>query len=232
MKNLIVTGSTRGIGLQIANYFIESGVHVIGCSRGPGVITSDKYEHHQVDLTDEKHVRSWARTIKLAHKSVDAVVCNVGLAKSKLLMPMVSSELLNSFIQTNFVAAYLTCREIGKIMVQQRYGRIINISSIMTGMHVAGTSAYSSTKAAVEEMTKVLAVEVAQTGVTCNAIACSTMLSESVRDLGEEWMSKMLAAQTMKRPLEVAELCSVIRYLGGRESSAVTGQVINLCMVV
>lgn len=231
MKNLIVTGSSRGIGLKIAEFFIEQGVTVIGCSRGPGVIESTLYEHHLVDLTDEKQVRSWARTLKQSHESIDALVCNVGLVKSALLMPMISDQVLQSFIQTNFVASFLTCKEISKIMVQQRYGRIINISSIMTSLHASGTAAYASTKAAVEEMTKVLAVELAPTGVTCNAIACSTVMTDTVKDLGEEWLTKMLAMQTMKRALEVSELCSTIRFLGSRESSAVTGQVINLCMV-
>ena len=139
---------------------------------------------------------------------------------------------MGDYIKTNFLSSFYICREVSKLMMSQEYGRIVNLSSIMTGIHAAGSSAYSSTKSAVEEMTKVMAEELAPTGVTCNVVAPSTVMTDTVRDLGEDWLKEMWKMQSMKRPLQIEELCNVIKFLTAPESSAVTGQVINLCKVV
>jgi 3-oxoacyl-[acyl-carrier protein] reductase len=113
-------------------------------------------------------------------------------------------------------------------MTLQRYGRIINISSIMTRLHEPGTSVYASCKAAVEEITKVLAREALPLGITCNSIALSTAETESSLSFGEEWMKKILEKQTLKRLITVEEICSVISFFESDTSSCITGQV--LCM--
>ena len=228
---MIITGTRRGIGKGIAEYYIEQGYNVIGCSRGKGTITADNYQHEKVDLIDEKQVRKFVRTVKKQYEKIDILVCNVGLVGSVLHMSLTSSESLHSFINTNFVANYLICREVSKTMVSNRSGRIITLSSIMTSIHSPGTSAYSSTKKALEEMTKVLAEELAPQNITCNSVALSVMMTETVKDLGDEWLERMFEMQSIKRPLGINELCHTISFLASPNASAVTGQVINLCKV-
>lgn len=101
----------------------------------------------------------------------------------------------------------------------------------MTSIHSPGTSAYSSTKKALEEMTKVLAEELAPQNITCNSVALSVMMTETVKDLGDEWLERMFEMQSIKRPLKINELCHTISFLASPDASAVTGQVINLCKV-
>ena len=228
---MIITGTRRGIGKGIAEHYIDQGYNVIGCSRGRGTISAENYQHEQVDLIDDKQVRNFVRTIKKQYKKIDILVCNVGLVASVLHMSLTSTESLNDFINSNFVANYLICREVSKVMVSNRSGRIITLSSIMTSIHAPGTSAYSSTKKALEEMTKVLAEELAPQAITCNSVALSVMMTETVKDLGQEWLERMYEMQSIKRPLLISELCHTISFLASPNASAVTGQVINLCKV-
>ena len=228
---MIITGTRRGIGKGIAEFYIEQGNNVIGCSRGEGTIKAVNYQHERVDLIDEKQVRKFVRTVKKQYEKIDILVCNVGLVGSVLHMSLTSAESLSAFINTNFVANYLICREVSKTMVSNRSGRIITLSSIMTSIHSPGTSAYSSTKKALEEMTKVLAEELAPQNITCNSVALSVMMTETVKDLGDEWLERMFEMQSIKRPLGINELCHTISFLASPDASAVTGQVINLCKV-
>ena len=196
---MIVTGTRRGIGHGIAKYFAGPDYQVIGCSRGEGPSDLPNYQHYQVDLTEEKEVRKFVRTVKKEYKRIDNLVCNVGLVKPSKYVSLTSGDEMGDYIKTNFLSSFYICREVSKLMMSQEYGRIVNLSSIMTGIHAAGSSAYSSTKSAVEEMTKVMAEELAPTGVTCNVVAPSTVMTDTVRDLGEDWLKEMWKMQSMKR---------------------------------
>jgi 3-oxoacyl-[acyl-carrier protein] reductase len=116
-------------------------------------------------------------------------------------------------------------------MLLQSSGRIITLSSILVDLHEPGTSAYSATKAAVVEMTKVLARELSSHSITCNVVAPSLMVSESSTDMGEEWRTRMLEKQTFKRTVSIEELCHVIEFFASPLSSAITGQVISTALV-
>lgn len=227
----MITGTSRGIGRELARQFVEKGYRVVGCSRSVSALEVDGYTHYQVDLTDENQVREWVKKVKRECGSIDVLVCNNGLVASALLMSMTSGQVLDSFIHSNFSATYFICREVSKTMLMQKQGRIITIASTMLGLHEPGTSAYSATKAAVVEMTKVLAREVAEHGITCNVVAPSLVVTESTKDMGEDWKKRMLELQTLKRPLEVHELVHVIDFLASPKSAFITGQVIGTCMV-
>lgn len=228
---MVVTGSSRGIGRGIATFFLEQGYTVIGCSRSESTIVSSAYHHFQVDLTNETEVLKFVREIRTRFKKVDVLICNVGLIKSALFMGITSGELLNSFIQTNFVSAFYICREISKLMLLKKTGRIINIASTMTALHEPGTSAYSSTKTALIEMTKVMARELASQGITCNILSPSMVDTESHSGMGEDWEEKMLSIQTLQRKVSIEELCNVISFYISPLSSCITGQVIQTCLV-
>lgn len=225
-----ITGTSRGVGRSMAEYFCESGARVVGCSRGESSFSHAQYKHFQADLTDEAHVRTWVREIKKEFGRIDGLICNVGLVQSALFLSVTPTPLFQQFLQTNITTTFLVCREVSKVMMTQRYGRIVNITSIMTSLHEPGTSIYSATKSAVTEMTKVLAKELAPTGVTCNVVAPSLMETETSSAMGKEWKDRMLALQTLPRPLSIPDLCHSISFFLSPESRSVTGQVLNLCL--
>lgn len=227
---LVVTGTSRGIGKGIAEFFLAKGFKVAGCSRGSSTIDHPNYLHSEVDVTDELQVQKWARKVRTELKKIDILVCNVGLVKSALFMSMTPGSLLDSFLKTNLAATFYVCREFSKIMLTANYGRIITISSILTELHEPGTSAYSMTKSGVIELTKVMARELAP-NITCNTVSPSVVQTEAVADLGEDWKERALNLQTIKRIVSTEEVCNVISFFASPESGAITGQVVNMCLV-
>jgi 3-oxoacyl-[acyl-carrier protein] reductase len=228
---MAVTGTSKGIGQGIAEYFAGRGYQVAGCSRGPSTLDIENYQHTQVDVGDEKQVRSWVRAIKKVYQHIDVLVCNAGFMPGGLLMTMTSSDVLDVILRTNVNGTYYMCREVAKLMMFQKYGRIITVSSIMASVHAEGTSAYSASKSAVVEMTKVLAKELAATGITCNVIAPSLVLTEAAQALGKDVIARVLEKQTIKRDLTISEICNAIAFFMAPESGCITGQVLYMGLV-
>jgi 3-oxoacyl-[acyl-carrier protein] reductase len=228
---LAVSGTSRGLGKGIAAHFAERGWAVCGCSRSEAALGLANYSHTVVDATDEAQVRRWVRGIKQQHGRIDAVVCNVGLVKSSLLLPALPTELFQQFFDSSLKATFLVCREVAKVMMLQRAGRIVTIGSTMTVVHEPGTAAYSANKAGIVELTKVMARELAPQGITCNVVSPSMVVTEASEAMGEDWRKRILDLQTIKRPVAVAEVCNVIDFFLAPESGCITGQVLHTCMV-
>lgn len=228
---IVITGTTRGIGYLIANYYLEKGFLVVGCSRGNGVINHQNYKHYQVDVTSENEVMMWARMVKKDFKQVDILVCNVGLVKLGAVTGSTTLESFKSFLDSILISTFLVCREYSKIMMLQKYGRIINIGSIMSEIHAPGTCAYASAKSGLINFTKILAREVASYGITCNIVSPSMVRTDSNSIFGSKWESQMLEMQTIKRPISVNELCHLIDFFSSPMSSSVTGQILHTCYV-
>jgi 3-oxoacyl-[acyl-carrier protein] reductase len=228
---IAVSGTSRGLGRGIAAHFANRGWQVCGCSRSEADLGLASYTHTVVDATDEAQVRRWVRGIKQQHGRIDAVVCNIGLVKSALLLAALPTELFQQFFDTSLKATFLVCREVAKVMMLQRAGRIITVGSTMTVVHEPGTAAYSANKAGIVELTKVMARELAPQGITCNVVSPSLVMTEASQAMGEDWRKRILDLQTIKRPVAIAEVCGVIEFFLAPESGCITGQVLHTCMV-
>lgn len=228
---MVITGTRTGIGRGMAEYFVKKGYLVAGCSRGAATLEMEGYQHAQVDVCDEKQVRQWIRSLQNTYRRIDVLVCNAGLAPAALLLTMTPGEVLEPLLRTNVSGTYYVCREVAKVMMLQRFGRIITVSSMAVGLHEEGTSAYSASKSAVVEMTKILAKELAPLGITCNAIAPSMVMTEVVEALGEVVAARALEKLTIKRTLTMEEICNVIAFFAAPESACITGQVIYMGLV-
>lgn len=228
---MVITGTSRGIGRGMAEFFVNKGYCVIGCSRGPSDLNIDGYHHSQVDVGDEKQVREWVRSIKKDYNRIDVLVCNAGLIKSALLMSVTPGDVLQTFLRTHVAGTFYVCREVSKVMVSRKYGRIITVSSLGVPLHLEGTAAYSATKSAIVEMTKILAKELAPAGVTCNVLGPALIMTESAQALGDDWFARLLEKQTLKRTVKIEEICNVISFFASEDSGAITGQVINMGLV-
>lgn len=231
LKVMVITGTSEGIGRGIAKHFASRGFAVAGCSRGPSDIKLDTYFHSQVDVGDENQVRHWIRSIYSKFKVIDVLVCNAGLVRSSLLMSVTSSKILEDFVRVHINGTFFTCREASKVMIQQKHGRIINISSLSVPMHLEGTSAYTATKGGIIEMTKVLAKELSPMGITCNVLGPGLTMTNTAKNFGEKWAENLLSQQTIKRIVTIKEICNVISFFAAPNSSCITGQVINMCYV-
>lgn len=230
---VVITGSSKGIGRGLAEFFLQKDYAVVGCSRGPSTLEAPLYEHAAVDVGDEKQVREWIHSVKATHERIDVLICNAGVVRSALLLTVTPGDVVEAFLRTNIAGVYYVLREVSKVMILRGYGRIITISSILTSLHEEGTSAYAASKSAVTEMTKVAARELAPRGITCNVIAPAMVMTGPAQALAAngDWQQRMLEKQTIKRPLTIAEICHVAEFLAAPESECITGQVISLGLV-
>jgi len=228
---MVITGTSKGLGNGIARHFLANGYRVAGCSRGAATIEHDNYFHSAVDVSSEELVRSWIRAVKNRYKRIDVLVCNAGHAPANLLMSMTSGAVLTDLLQVNIAGSYYVCREVSKVMVLQRSGRIITTSSMAVGLHEEGTSAYSASKSAIVEMTKIMAKELAPAGITCNVIAPSMLMTDAVAVLGSDIIERALSKLTIKRTVTMEEVCNVVEFFSAAQSGCITGQVIHMGLV-
>lgn len=229
---MVITGTSKGIGRGLAEYFINQGYLVVGCSRSSATFAGEGYDHYQLDLRDPTQVRTWIRTVKRKYTRIDILVCNAGVAPADLLLTMTTDEVLDAVLQANVRGTFLLCREVSKVMMLQQSGRIITVSSMAVGLHQEGTSAYSASKSAIVEMTKIIAKELAPMGVTCNVLAPSMVMSDAVEVLGDVIIQGALDKLTIKRTVSIEEVANVISFFSAPASSCITGQVIHMGLVV
>lgn len=228
---MLITGSSKGIGRDLAEHFINHGYFVVGCSRGATTIKHEKYKHYQVDVGDSMQVKSCVRSIKREYDRIDVLLCNAASASANLLLTMTSDEVLEDVLAVNVRGTFAFCREVAKLMLLQKTGSIITVSSMAVGLHEEGTSAYAASKSAIVEMTKILAKELALKGITCNVIAPSVYMTEALDALGESITQRALNKLTIPRPLTIQEIAHVISFLIAPESRCITGQVIHMGLV-
>lgn len=228
---VVITGTSRGLGLQLVELFIAAGHLVFGCSRGEAVLEDELYRHTRLDVGDAAQVRSWIRSVKKEAGGIDLLVCNAGNVDSVLPLTMTSTDVVESYLRTNVAGTFYVCREAGKVMALQRSGRIVAISSIMTRLHEPGTSAYSASKSAIEEMVRILARELAEANITCNIVAPGLISTKASESFGAEWHKRMLKLQTIMKPITAVEIFHAISYFASPYATAVTGQTLYMGLV-
>lgn len=235
MKNykvLVITGTSRGIGKEIAQYYLgKKDFFVFGCSRGDSFINHENYIHCALDVSNYEQVRKWIKGIKNKTGTIDYLICSAGLVKSTLLLPALPISIADELVDTMFKGTYYVCKEVSKIMIMNKFGRIVNISSFATLLHDPGTSIYSSSKKAIEEFTKVLANELSSSNITCNLLSPSLIPTECVKDFGDKWEAEVLAKLTSKKCSTYKEICNVLDFYFHPLSSCITGQNIFMGIV-
>lgn len=224
---MLITGTSRGIGLGLAEYYLKQGDKVCGCSRAPATLRHPHYLHFELDVADEKAVVAMVRAVIQQHGRIDGLLNNAGIAAMNhaLLSPSATAQ---AIFATNFQGTFLFSREVAKTMVQRLGGRIVNFTTIATPLRLEGESLYAASKAAVESFTQVLARELGPTGVTVNAIGPTPVPTDLVRNVPKEKMNSLLARQAIQRFATIDDVANVIDFLLAPRSAFITGQIIYL----
>ena len=156
---IIITGTRKGIGRYLAEQYLQEGDIVYGCSRRICDIEHPNYHHTRLDVSDEAEVVSFVRNVYKNHKHIDVLINNAGCASMNhfLLTPYDTAK---KVFNTNFFGTFLMCREVAKYMVKNKSGRIVNYSTVAVALNLHGELVYSASKAAIEQLTRVLADEI------------------------------------------------------------------------
>ena len=236
-QTALVTGASRGLGYAIARRLGAQGATVHLVARGQagveeaaakiaaefGATTGAKTFAHAADIADGDAVAALFEKIG----EIDVLVNNAGITRDGLLMRM-KDEDFDEVIRVNLRSVFLCTRAAVKIMMKKRYGRIVNLTSIV-GVHgQAGQTNYAASKAGIIGFTKATAKEVATRGITCNAIAPGFIESDMTSVLNEAQKTGILASIPQGRMGQPEEIADLTAYLVSRESAYITGQVLSI----
>lgn len=235
-KIAIVTGGSRGIGRAICLAFAERGATVIACARNKSALIelsaeakkrelSGVIEPTELDVSDASAIDPMVEAVVEKHSRIDILVNNAGITRDGLLMVM-DDDQFDEVLTTNLRAVFWLCRAVSRLMVRQRYGRIVNIGSISGIMGNAGQANYSASKAGLIGLTKSLAKEFGKRKITCNVVApgfISTDMTDGLPDQVKEGAKKLIP---LARFGEVEEVAEVVAFLAGDSAGYITGQVL------
>lgn len=234
----LVTGGSRGIGRGIVKALAAEGAKVAFVYRG-SKDAAEKLEQeitqaggtakaYQVDVTDNAACQACVDQVIKEWSRLDILVNNAGIIKDQLFVTM-EPDTWNAVVSTNLGGTFHFCRAVATQMaMRQRYGRIINLSSIAADYVNAGQCNYAASKGAINSFTRALAAELAKRNVTVNAVApgfIETDMSEAIRNKAGDIIKKMIPMRRIGQPEDIAK---VVVFLASADSSYMTGQVITV----
>ncbi len=227
MKTIVITGTRKGIGNSLAEHYLAEGWQVAGCSRGESSIAHANYRHFALDVADESAITKMARALKSEFGSVNALLNNAGIASMNhaLLTP---GETVSRILNTNVLGTFLFCREMAKLMRRAKAGRIVNFTTVAHPLDLEGESIYAASKAAVESLTRILAREFAELGITVNAIGPTPIDTDLIRGVPSEKMDALIQRQAIRRKGTVSDVINAVDFYLRPESDFITGQVLYL----
>ncbi|OMH32655.1 3-oxoacyl-ACP reductase FabG [Motiliproteus sp. MSK22-1] len=235
-KVALVTGATRGIGKAIAEELGRQGVVVVGTAtseKGAATITQSLAEAGikgagvVLDVASQESVDEVLKSIQNDFGVVTIVVNNAGITRDNLLMRMKDDE-WDSVLNTNLSSIYRVAKGCLRGMTKARWGRIINVSSVVASMGNAGQSNYAAAKAGIEGFSRALAREVGSRNITVNSVAPGFIDTDMTSGLADEHKDKLRAQIPMNRLGDPKEVAAVVGFLASDAGAYVTGDTIHV----
>ena len=228
---LVVTGARAGLGRHLAEHYLSLGWTVVGCSRQPSDLQAEHYRHFICDVSQAAEVTQMFLAIRREFGRVDALINNAGIMMPGLVATQPMSE-VREIIGVNLVGAFACTQEAIRLMARRRAGRIVFVSSIAVPLANTGLGAYAASKAAIEELARVTAHEVAPLGVMANAVGPSIITDSGMAAaMSPDVVAGTVAASGTGKGVSLDDVTSVIDFLLSPASQAVTGQIIYVGVV-
>ncbi len=232
----LVTGGSRGIGRAICLALAERGATVVACARSEGALgelaaESRKREHpgvidpRKLDVTDRAAIDPFVEAVGEKYDRIDILVNNAGITRDGLFLSM-DDDQIDDVLTTNLRSVFWLTRAVSRLMVRQRYGRIINIGSVSGVMGNAGQANYAASKAGLIGLTKTLGKELGRRKITCNVVAPGFITTDMTASLPDELKASVKNMVPLRRFGEAEEVAEAVAFLAGDAAAYITGQVL------
>ena len=231
-----VTGASQGIGRTCALRLAKDGASVAVAARNQeklhelvGEISSagGKAASFALDVADEEQIKSAVKSAVAQFGKIDILVNNAGITRDQLVMRMKRSD-WDAVVQTNLTSAYLCIQQVIPSMLKQRWGRIINVSSVFGQMGQAGQANYAASKAGLIGLTMAIAREVGSRNITCNAVAPGFIETAMTAGLSEEFKQNAVKQIPLGRVGTPEDVASAVAFLASDQASYITGHVLSV----
>lgn len=226
-KVMLITGTRKGIGRFLVEYYVKKKFLVEGCSRKKPEWELPNYTHHIVDVTNERQVKAMFSSIRKRHGRLDIAINNAGVASMNHVL-LTPETMASKIMDINLKGTFLISRESAKLMKNHGFGRIVNFSTIAVPMRLDGEAIYAASKSAVETFTKIIARELAEFGITCNVIGPTPIETDLIRSVPQEKINTIVNNLAVKRLGGFEDVANVIDFFIRPESDYITGQVLYL----
>jgi len=236
-QTVIVTGGTRGIGKAIAESFLKAGARVTvtytsneaaaAKFRKDNSQFAENVDIQKLDVTKYEEVEKVFKYIDTKYGGFEVLVNNAGIRKDSVLAMMKESD-WHDVLNANLTGIFYMCKFAVKSLMRKRYGRIINISSVMERYAFEGQANYAASKAGLSALTKSLSKEVATRGITVNCVSPGFIATELIQDLPDKLREAYLARIPVKRFGSAEEVAACVLFLASREASYVTGSTLEV----
>jgi len=232
----LVTGASQGIGRACAVKLAASGASVAVAARSQEKLTDlvkeiegsgGKAFAFSVDVTDEEQVKSTFKSSIAQLGKIDILVNNAGITRDQLLMRMKRAD-WDAVLNTNLTSAYLCTQQAIGSMLKQRWGRIINVTSVFGQMGQAGQANYAASKAGLIGLTMAIAREVGSRSITCNAVAPGFIETAMTSGFSEDFKQNALKAIPLGRVGTPEDVANAVAFLASEEASYITGHVLSI----
>jgi len=231
-----VTGASQGIGRACALKLAQKGATVAAAARNQENLKNLVNEitapggqaaAFALDVTDEEQVKIAVKAAIAQFGKIDILVNNAGITRDQLVMRMKRAD-WDAVLNTNLTAAYLCIQQVATSMLKQRYGRIINITSVFGQMGQAGQANYAASKAGLIGLTMAIARELGSRNITCNAVAPGFIETAMTDALGDEFKQNAAKQIPLGRVGTVEDVANAVAFLASDEASYITGHVLNV----
>lgn len=223
----LITGTRKGIGRFLAEHYLSQGHRVVGCSRQAPDFEHPQYTHIAADVSDEEQVKELFARVRRDLGGIHNLLNNAGIASMNhsLLTPYAT---VRRVMDTNLGGTFLFSREAAKMMQKAKYGRIVNFTTVAVPLKLEGEAAYVASKAAVQGLTQVMSRELAQFGVTVNAIGPVPVETDLIRAVPKNKIAGLIDRQAIKRFGKYEDVSNVCDFFLKPESNFITGQILFL----
>ena len=232
----LVTGASQGIGRACAIRLAQEGATIAVAARNQEklnevvsqIITSGGHAAaFALDVTDEEQIKATIKAAISQFGKIDILVNNAGITRDQLVMRMKRAD-WDSVLQTNLTSAYLCIQQVISSMLKQRWGRIINITSVFGQMGQAGQANYAASKAGLIGLTMAIAREVGSRNITCNAVAPGFIETAMTEVLSEEFKQNAVKQIPLGRVGTTEDIASAVAFLASDDASYITGHVLSV----